>query len=92
MRIEDSNRCFEVTGHYYMKERGAFVIGNILRGEFKIGMKLPAKDENEFLTISSIEYLDNLAERKFWNALVFAEKPTFGYVEENFPVGMVIRL
>ncbi len=44
------------------------------------------------LTISGVEFLDNLAEKRFWNALVFAERPALDFVKRVFPLGSIIEL
>ena len=82
---------FEVTGHYYLEKRGAFVIGRIQSGTFRIGMTIPIGEEGKSLTISGIEYLDNVAKKVFANALVFKEKPELDYLKKIFPVGSVLR-
>ena len=82
---------FEVTDHFYLKERGGFVIGNIKSGLFKMGMEVSCSEEGQSLTISGIEYLDNLKEKSFKNALVFKEKPSLEFVKSLFPVGTVLK-
>ena len=82
---------FEVTDHFYLKERGGFVIGNIKSGLFKMGMVVSCSEEGQSLTISGIEYLDNLKEKNFKNALVFKEKPSVEFVKSFFPVGCILK-
>lgn len=82
---------FEVTDHYHLIERGGFVIGQIKSGTFKVGMSVPVGGQETPLTISGIEFLDNIKEKKFSNALIFKEKPSLEFVKKAFPVGVVIH-
>jgi hypothetical protein len=82
---------FEVTHHYYIEKRGGFVIGRIQSGIFKIGMKVPIDEDGTSLTISGIEYIDNVKTKMVANALIFKEKPSLDYVKKVFPVGSVLR-
>lgn len=91
LRMDAVKAQFEVTGHHELAERGAFVVGHIRDGTFRIGMKVRTRQEPASLTISGIEYLDNLAERKFWNALVFGERPTLEFVKRAFPIGTFLQ-
>lgn len=82
---------FEVTGHDFLKERGGFVIGRILGGRFRNGMRVPTGDQQlPFLTITGIEFLDNIREKTFKNALVFREQPSLAFVTGAFPVGRTL--
>ena len=63
----------------------------IKSGFFKTGMKIFISGKEKSLTISGIEYLDNLKEKSFKNALIFKEKPSLEDVKSNFPVGTVLR-
>lgn len=82
---------FEVTDHFYLKEKGAFVIGNIKSGSFKIGMEVSCSEKRQSLTISGIEYMDNLKEKSFEIALAFKEKPELEFAKSLFPVGVVLK-
>ena len=82
---------FKVTDHFYLKDRGGFVIGRIINGIFKTGMTVSIEEDGNSLTISGIECLDNITERKYWNALIFKEKPELDYVKKVFPLGFVLR-
>ena len=81
---------FEVTGHYELSERGAFLIGHIRTGTFRNGMLIDAAGHKERFTISGIEFLDNIAEQKHWNALVFRERPNLEALQRLFPVGSIV--
>ena len=72
---------FKVTDHFYLKDRGGFVIGQIRNGIFKIGMTVSIEEDGNSLTISGIEYVDKSTERKFRNALLFKEKPELDLVK-----------
>ncbi len=82
---------FEVTDHYFLEERGGFLIGRIYSGQFKVGMTVPLKDDRNKFTIAGIEFLDNLAEKSFKNALIFSEKPDLEYLKRMFPVGSMLK-
>jgi len=82
---------FKVTDHFYLEDKGGFVIGRIQNGIFKIGMTVSIEEDGNSLTISGIEYVDKLTERKFSNALLFKEKPELDYLKKIFPVGFVLR-
>jgi hypothetical protein len=43
------------------------------------------------LRIAGVEFLDNIAERTYRNALVFAERPTLEFIKSAFPVGTVVE-
>ena len=90
MNEKDHKPKFEVTDHYYLENRGAFVIGNIVSGEFTIGMKIDTTDKISSLTISGIEYVDNISKRSYKNALVFKEYTTIEYLKKAFPTGTII--
>ena len=83
---------FEVTDHFELPERwGAFVIGHIRSGVFKTGLVVDAQEPECTFTISGIEFLDNISEKRFWNALHFQEKPEMETVRRCFPVGTVLK-
>ena len=83
---------FEVTDHYELAERGGFVIGRIVAGVIRPGMFTRTGLEPPHLEVAGVEFLDNVSERKHWNALVFAERPSLSFVEQAFPVGSIIEL
>jgi len=89
MNTKPSGR-FEVTSHYELSGRGAFVIGHIREGTIQIGNSVPVPGFSGCWTISGIECLDNIAERKHWNALVFKEQPRRDEVEAAFPIGAFV--
>ena len=80
---------FQVTEIYYLTDRGAFLVGHMLGGKINLGMRL--KRGNNTFTISGIEYLDNLREKKFWNGILFKEKPTKAELEALFTIGEIIE-
>jgi hypothetical protein len=82
---------FEVTDHFEIPNRGAFLIGHIRTGMFRIGMVVCAEPSGEVFTISGIEFVDNTREKKYWNALVFQEKPELDTLRRCFPVGTVLK-
>ena len=82
---------FEVINHYYIENRGSFVIGHIKSGIFQIGMKVPIDQDGSSLTISGIESVDYVGRKIFHNAIIFKEKPSLDYVKKVFPVGSVLR-
>ena len=83
---------FEVTDHYELAGRGGFVIGRIVAGVVRPGMFVRTGLVPTQLKVDGIEFLDNLSERKHWNALVFAERPALSFVKQAFPVGSIIEL
>jgi hypothetical protein len=82
---------FEVTSHLELSGRGAFVVGHIRDGVFRIGMKVLTHEEPASLTISAIEYVDNVGKGGFWNALMFREDPPLGFLQRVFPVGALLE-
>ena len=84
---------FEVTGHYFLKERGGFLIGSILSGTFRNGLRVATGDQQlPFLTITGIECLDNIQEKTFKNALVFREQPSLEFMTRAFPIGRILTV
>lgn len=83
---------FEVTEHYELEDRGAFVIGNILSGEIRIGMCVETGLDPATLKISGIEFMDNVSEMKYWNALIFEEKPSLDFIKNAFTIGKKIEV
>ncbi len=83
---------FEVTDHYRMASRGAFVIGNIVGGTIRPGMRVNTGLQPSTLRINGVEFVDNLKERRHWNVLIFAEGPTLEFIKRAFPVGSLIEV
>jgi hypothetical protein len=83
---------FQVTGHYEVRGRGAVVIGLPMDGLVGVGMRARAGPDFEILTVSTVEFVDSLCDRKHWIALFFAEKPPLDGVREAFPIGSVLEL
>jgi hypothetical protein len=83
---------FEVTSHFEIIGRGAFVVGQIRGGLIRVGMYVDTQRDPPRLRVAGVEFLDNIAEKKYWNALVFAERPTLDFVEAAFPIGSVLEL
>ena len=81
---------FEVTNHFELKDRGAYIVGHIHDGVVKIGDTIAWPHHDSGLTVIGIECLDNISEKKFWNALIFRERPTKPELEQAFPVGALI--
>ena len=87
---------FEVLDHYELTNRGAFVVGRILDGVIRPGMRAKTQFDQSALKISGVESLtgvqprDNQSTRKHWTALIFAEHPTLEFVARAFPIGSVI--
>jgi hypothetical protein len=88
-KVSDRGR-FKVIDHAELSDRGAFVLGNIIDGVIRPGMRANTRLDPPALTISGVESLDNLSERRHWNALIFAEHPTLEFVARAFPVGSVV--
>lgn len=91
MNTEPSG-SLEVTDHYKMSGRGTFVIGHIREGTINVGASVPLPDSSICWTISGVEFLDKISERKYWNALLFKEQPARKDVEAAFPVGSFINV
>jgi hypothetical protein len=83
---------FEVTSHFELTGRGAFVIGHIRDGLIRPGMYVDTQRDPSRLRVSGVEFVDNIAEKKYRNALVFAERPTLDFVKAAFPIGSVMEL
>ena len=92
MKTEEEAGRFEVTGHFEVTGRGAFVIGHIIAGMIAPGMRVRAIPSSHVLTICGVECVDNISEKKYWNALVFAEKPNLAFIRAAFPVGTTIEI
>ena len=67
---------FEVTIHHELAERGAFVIGHVLDGVIRPGTCVDTNLDPPILRVAGIEFLDNISEKKYSNALIFAERPS----------------
>ena len=89
MDTQPSGR-FEVTGHLQLTGRGAFVIGYIREGVVKVGDSVPLPDTSTVWTVSGVEFLDKISERKYWNVLLFKEHPARSDVEAAFPIGSYV--
>ena len=83
---------FEVTSHFELKDRGGFVIGHIKSGSVAVGMYVNTGSQPPTLKVSGVEFVDNVSEKKYWNALLFAERPKLDFVERVFPVGFKIEV
>ena len=90
MRAHAEHGRFEVTDHAELEDRGAFVVGRIVDGVVRPGMRVTTWLHPPSLTISGVESLDKLSERKHWTALVFAERPTLEFVARAFPIGGIV--
>lgn len=83
---------FEVTSHFELPTRGGFVVGHIRAGAVHPGMWVDTHSDPATLRVVGVESLSNTAEKKYWNALVFAGHPTLAFVKAVFPIGSVIEL
>ena len=83
---------FEVTRHLETKDRGAFVVGHIRSGSVSVGMYIETGSEPAVLEISGVEFLDNVSEKRYWNALIFAECPNLDLIMRAFPVGSTLEV
>jgi hypothetical protein len=83
---------FEVTGHYELAERGAFVIGQLVDGIWRVGDRISAVGGGAQFTLSGIECLNNTALKKSAIALVFAERPTQEQIQRAFPCGTILTI
>ena len=90
MRMDKQTASFELTGHFELAQRGAFVVGHLRDGVCRIGMSVTSDIAGQTYVISGIEYLDNISERKFWSALIFREKPAIAEIERAFPAGTLL--
>ena len=92
MRMIAERGQFEVTDHAEFAGRGAFVVGKIVDGVVRPGMRAKTRLNPPALTVSGVESLDKLSERKHWNALIFAEHPSLEFVARAFPIGSLVDL
>jgi hypothetical protein len=83
---------FEVTGHYVLPKRGAFVIGHLLGGGKWLGEQISTGDEPPSLTVSGVDFMCNTKANKYSQALVFREQPSLEFLQRIFPVGTILRV
>ena len=83
---------FRVSDHSELTDRGAFVVGNVVDGVIRPGMRAMTRLEPPTLTIAGVESLDNLGAHRHWNALVFSERPSLEFVTRAFPIGSFIEV
>lgn len=79
-----------MTAHFELAGRGAFVVGHIRDGKFRNGMSITSGITGQTYVICGIEFLDNLSERIFLNALIFREKPAIAEIIRAFPAGTLL--
>ena len=79
---------FEVTDFFTITNRGAYLIGHIRGGKIRIGDQIHRN--GKIYTIAGIEFMDNISEKKYWNAIIFKEKPTQHELESTFQKGEII--
>ena len=79
---------FEVTDIMTLTARGAFLLGHIRGTGIKVGHRIERLSKT--YTISGIESLANPKERKYWNSLIFREKPSKEELESAFTRGEII--
>jgi hypothetical protein len=92
MNVDAQIGHFEVTSHYELTGRGAFIIGRIRGGVIRPGMYVDTHGDPPMLKVASVEFLDNIAEKTHQNALVFAEQPSMAFVKAAFPIGSLLEL
>jgi hypothetical protein len=90
--MSHSESTFEVQDHYELPSRGAFVIGRIVAGVVRPGMRAQTGLDPAQLEVAGVEFLDNVTDGTFKNALVFADRPSLAFVKQAFPIGFVIDL
>ena len=89
--MSEQGAKFEVTDYFELQGRGGFVVGQIVQGSVRPGMLVATGLNPDQLRIAGVEFLDNIAERKYRNALVFAEQPTLEFIRKAFPVGTIVE-
>lgn len=82
---------FEVTGHATVTGRGGFVLGHIRSGKFVVGMRLWVGNPVGVLTVSGVEYADNIRGEQVRVVLRFHEKPDVESLKSCLPVGRIIE-
>lgn len=91
--MDETPTCkFEVTDHFELSDRGGFVVGQFREGTARVGDSVPLPDASAAWTIRGIEFLDNIAERKHSNALLFEEHPKLSDVKAAFPIGSFVEI
>lgn len=68
------------------------VIGLPLDGVVGVGMQARTLGDPPTLTVSGVEFLDGLRERKHWSALRLAEKPALDFARRAWPIDSIIVL
>lgn len=90
MNSQFARPSFEVASYFQLAERGAFVVGRILGGEWRTGARVLAQDGKTQFTVSGIEFLDNLGAKTHVMALVFQERPTTTELARATPIGSIL--
>lgn len=80
---------FRVEAHFEIGGFGAVVAGVVIDGVVEVGMVVTTGPSK--LTVTGVEYADNVTERVSKNALLFAEKPALDLLRTWFPVGSDIE-
>ena len=83
---------FQVTGHYEMPARGAFVLGELLQGKIAPGMVIETRCEPSTLKIVGVECMSDSANNRHSNALIFLEKPSMDFLLRVMPVGSIVEV
>ena len=73
-----------ITGHLEVARRGAFVVGTIVSGTFRIGLQVTGPDGAGFI-ISAVEYVDHPGPPLHVLALAFAGAPGRAALQCLFP-------
>lgn len=81
----------EIADHFEIKSRGSVATCHIVDGVLNKGMQVVTGHADlSHLTISDIDYLDDVSRREFWIALQFHEQPSLALLRELLPVGATI--
>ncbi len=86
--------CFDVTAHFTVSNRGAFLIGNVVEGKVKLGMYVRTMLEPPILKINAVEIVCGKSGGHWWHSigLGFTEGPTLEFIKRAFPVGSLIEV
>lgn len=82
---------FEVRNVFEITQRGRVVSGTILSGEFRIGMRVWARERPSVsFTISGVEFLDDIGARQAWVTLVSVDAPPAAQLRQDLPPGSIL--
>jgi hypothetical protein len=83
---------FQVANAFEISGRGSVVYGDVIEGVVRIGMHIAKPQFGKPLTVSAVEFLDNLTVRRDAVALMFEERPDVAELQANFPKGAILIL